>query len=136
MAKHASVITNGIDGDKPPPGFASVASATGTPQVECGGRQERGNSARVRETASLGGIDEDEMVGRADSQVGGNRGASRGAQLIGVNSQLQTCAAPGLENRCRLPWRERPFLAEDIAPSCEAFACDGRKHLVHDVSHV
>ena len=31
MPKHASVIANGIDGEKPPPGLMSVASATGTP---------------------------------------------------------------------------------------------------------
>ena len=31
IAKHASVIANGIDGEKPPPGLTSVASATGTP---------------------------------------------------------------------------------------------------------
>ena len=30
MAKQASVIANGIDGEKPPPGLTSVASATGT----------------------------------------------------------------------------------------------------------
>ena len=32
MPKQASAITNGIDGVKPPPGFMSVASATGTPR--------------------------------------------------------------------------------------------------------
>ena len=31
MPKQASVIANGIDGEKPPPGLTSVASATGTP---------------------------------------------------------------------------------------------------------
>ena len=30
MPKQASVMTNGIDGEKPPPGLMSVASATGT----------------------------------------------------------------------------------------------------------
>ena len=30
MPKHASAITKGIDGVKPPPGLTSVASATGT----------------------------------------------------------------------------------------------------------
>ncbi len=32
MPKQASVMANGIDGEKPPPGFTSVASATGTPR--------------------------------------------------------------------------------------------------------
>ena len=31
MPKQASVMANGIDGEKPPPGLTSVASATGTP---------------------------------------------------------------------------------------------------------
>ena len=31
IAKQASVIANGIDGEKPPPGLTSVAIATGTP---------------------------------------------------------------------------------------------------------
>ena len=31
MPKHASAMTNGIDGVKPPPGLTSVARATGTP---------------------------------------------------------------------------------------------------------
>ena len=32
MPKAASAITKGIEGEKPPPGFMSVASATGTPR--------------------------------------------------------------------------------------------------------
>ena len=31
IAKHASVMANGIDGENPPPGLTSVARATGTP---------------------------------------------------------------------------------------------------------
>jgi hypothetical protein len=31
MPKHASAIAKGTDGEKPPPGLTSVASATGTP---------------------------------------------------------------------------------------------------------
>ena len=33
MPKAASAITKGIDGENPPPGFRSVASATGTPRA-------------------------------------------------------------------------------------------------------
>ena len=32
MPKQASAIANGIDGEKPPPGLTSVASATATPR--------------------------------------------------------------------------------------------------------
>src|SRR5206468_2891720 len=32
IPKHASAIANGIDGERPPPGLMSVASATGTPR--------------------------------------------------------------------------------------------------------
>ena len=32
IAKQPSVIANGIDGEKPPPGLTSVASATATPE--------------------------------------------------------------------------------------------------------
>jgi hypothetical protein len=75
IAKHASDITNGIEGDSPPPGFTSVASATGTPadqfargceasELEEKGRrgQERGDRAGASEFSDAFGRDLDEMI--------------------------------------------------------------------------
>ena len=66
MPKQASVIANGIDGENPPPGLTSVASATGNAavdqhagrreaaelEVERGDRQQRGDDARRRQRAA------------------------------------------------------------------------------------
>ena len=65
IAKHASAIANGIDGEKPPPGLTSVASATGTPASI--------NVARRRKSAELQVKGSNRQQRRRHSRIGHGR---------------------------------------------------------------
>ena len=110
MPKQASVIANGIDGEKPPPGLTSVASATGTPrfdqharrreaselQIERGDGQQRRDRSGRREPVGAGFVDENQMVGGTGPKLGGDaRSAAR------TRARRHGCAASS--RRARRP---------------------------------
>ena len=104
-------MANGIDGEKPPPGFTSVASATGTPldqharrreaaqlQVESSNRQQRGNRSGRREPVGTGLVDEDQVVGGAQRNSAATRDPPLSAELVRVDAGLQTGGESGRED--------------------------------------
>ena len=111
MPKQASVIANGIDGEKPPPGLTSVASATATPpvdqhprrreaselQVERRDRQQRRDDAGCRQAGGAGLVDEDQMIRGPRADLRGDRGSAAGGR-----ARRRGCAASA-RPRGRLP---------------------------------
>ena len=104
MPKQASVIANGIDGEKPPPGLTSVASATGDAArrsarapartVRASGRTRR-SAAASRRRRPRPGARMPSSARRSGDRPSGRRprAATRdpplGAELVGVDARLQ-----------------------------------------------
>ena len=150
MPKQASDIANGIDGEKPPPGLRSVASATGTPpsmssragakrpelQVERGDGQQRGDDAGLLHRVDAARRDVEQVVGRSRAHLGGHQRAAALREFVGMDARLQAVAHAGLEDLLRFLGREDAGLAEDVAPLGEPVARRGRDHLPHELVDV
>ena len=121
-----SISTSEITGDVP--GLQSVATAIGTPcarsvrdrrhprfaQDVKGAGQHHGDRTRTRERRHARIVRVFEMIDRQRAEFGGQRGAPRIGQLVGVQLDRQSMRARRLEYAPRLRGREGNALAERI----------------------
>ena len=148
MANTASVITNGIDGENPPPGLTSVASATGTLlvdqhaggreatelEVEGRGRQQRGDhAARAAIARAASSVDEDQMVGGRARRFRPRRSepplsASSSAWMRGRSP----CRSPASRMRRDSSGVKTPCSQKTSHHSARPSRGDRRNHLVDD----
>ena len=99
-------------------------------------REEDRDGAAVRERADAGFRHAGQMVGAHSAELGGERGAARLFQLIGVQLETQPAAPPGHQDRSRLRDGEHAGLAEHIAEPRQPFARDARDHPFAQQPHV
>ena len=141
MPKHASVITNGIDGEKPPPGLTSVASATATfcvdqharrreaseLQIERRRRQQRRDHAACRHRSRAR-----PRRRRSDDRPIARRPRRRPPSRRSTRARRRGCATPARaarpasRMRARFVRREDAALAEHVAPLGQAFRAPRR----------
>ena len=137
IAKQPRAIANGSEGERPPPGFTSEASATGAPavdqrarrreaaeaQVEGGRGQQRGDARRLgqRPHARLG--DEHQVVGRARAAA---RPPARAPPVAASSSawirSFRPVRARREQDAPALLHAEDALLAEDVGEDGEAAA--------------
>ena len=145
IAKQASVMANGIDGEKPPPGLTSVASATGTPRAirsragakrpslrkNAAAGQQRGDDAGPREGRDAVGGDVDEMIRRSRADRRGDAQVRRSPP-----ARRRGCAASGPRacrprgSRCDSSGVKNPRSQNTSHHSASGAACGN--HLVDD----
>ena len=91
-------------------------------------REEDRDGAALRERADAGFRHAGQMVGAHSAELGGESGAARLFQLIGVQLETQPAAPRGRQDRSRFRDGEHAGLAEHIAEPRQTFAGDGRDH--------
>ena len=99
-------------------------------------REQDRDGAAVREGADAGFRYARQMVGAHGAELGGERGAPRLIQLIGVQLESEPAAPRGRQDRSRLRDGEHAGLAEHIAEPRQPFARDGRDHPLAQQPHV
>ena len=142
----ASVIANGIDGEKPPPGLTSVASATGTDasisaraganrpsfEIEGGARQQRRRDAGACHRRDAVGRHEDEVIGRSRADVGGHPRAAARPELVGVDARLASRRAARPRMRGDSSGVKTPVSQKTSHHSASSAAATAGNHVVDD----
>ena len=111
MPKHAIVMANGIDGEKPPPGLMSSQRhrhavfdeharrrKASELQVERGGRKQCRHHAGCARARGVRLVDEDQVIGRARANLRRQCRSAAQRELVGVNARREAVAQPGLED--------------------------------------
>src|SRR4030095_13518589 len=74
-------------------------------------------------------VDEDEVIGGAAAQFGGDAGSAAQSKLVGVDARLQTGGPAGAKPLDGFVRREDAAFAKHVAPLGQLFARDGRDHV-------
>ncbi len=100
------------------------------------GGEQHGDGFARRESPDPRLRDRREVIGRQCAELGGQLGAARSLELIGVQLDVQSIPARGGQDLTAFLYAENARLAEHVATARQLLACHSRNHLLTHELHI